>query len=657
MYSFQRKFHHSTILKMSFMVGYKMAFSAKIKILLLVLIGVAGLTQNAASYPSAQTKDGYYNSLMAMEKEIYLTPVKALVKLKVMSKQLNPLNQQLLALYYLREAQAHNQIMHWAKFSATIKRGYQYIHPNSSNYLKVYYLIYQGLIYQRQGDYKKSRQLLLTAAQKTKSSQNISAYIFSMRELAYTQSLTEHFETALIELQDAYEKAMKSNDLFLEANVEETYGAVFSYMHSHEKALIHLQKAMNLYKKLNYTSHYAEVLLGYGMTQRHAKNWRSAIKNLIEYKNIVANFNSSYADFLANYGLGMTYADKGDFEKAYPYLLKSTQLKGPLDYQAELFKQLAIYYSLHNDASKSFDYLNKAKLIFEKLPDLKNTSWEMETIKVKAKIYNNLGEPKKAYNLLMQYLEKYIGVTQKQSSRRLFQLELNSLNTRKDLEIEMLRKQAALDLQQIETQQQINDKQKLMNFFMSLMFLAIIGFIIWQFYINRKLKRLSNHDGLTGLYNRRFTFEKLTKMLINLNETKGLLTLLLIDLDDFKNINDEYGHPTGDKILKLVAETGLSILRPGDIFARVGGEEFMLILPRTAHEQGINVAERFRCAIENTRLKRKKGPPLSITTSIGTTTFDEYNSTLEQIYSHADQALYAAKQAGKNTIKTWVHKD
>ncbi|HFB66880.1 MAG TPA: GGDEF domain-containing protein [Aeromonadales bacterium] len=605
--------------------------------------------------PSAQAEKpaNIYPYLKSLQSELFLAPKQVLEKLDLLQSELDGEDDNVMALFYLRKAQAYNLLSSWDQFSKTLKIGAQYVRQKSPEFLKIYYAIYQGLVYQRLGDYENSRKVLLQAAQRANANEDISAYVIAMQELAYTQSLTEHFETALIELQDAYTRAIQSNDDFLIATVEESYGALFSYMHNYSKASLHLEKAMSLYKKLHYESHYAEALLGYGMTQRHAKKWQLAIQSLTQYQKLVASYHSNYADFLAMYGLGMTFADMGDFDKAYPYLKKGLALNGAIDYQAELYKQLAIYYSLKQDKTRAYFNLNKAREIFKSLPELTDTSWEVETLKIEAEMLYNLAEYQTAFRLLQKYLSKYQQITQQKNYQRLYQLELSSINTRKDLEITMLRKQADLDLKQIQTQQQINQKQKLITLFMILMFFAIVGFIFWQFYINRKLRRLSNHDSLTGLYNRRYTFEKLSKLLVNLNESKGQLTVLLIDLDEFKKINDHFGHPAGDKILQLVAQVGLSILRPGDIFARVGGEEFMLILPRTSQKQGLNVAERLRSAIEKATVTDKKGHKLSITASIGTATYDKNNTTIEQLYAHADQALYQAKLAGKNTIRNW----
>ncbi len=601
----------------------------------------------------AQLPADNYQYLKSMQHDLFIAPDQALKALNNLQKNLDNKDNNLQALFYLRKAQAYNLLAAWNKFAKTLAIGFHYVQQGSPEFIKINYAVYRGLNYQRQGKFKLSRKELLEAVQRADKDKDISAYVFAMQELAYTQSLTEHFETALIELEDAYEKAIQINDEFLIATVEETYGAIFSYMKNYSASLIHLQKARMIYKKLHYKSHYAEVILGFGMTQRHAKKWQQALKSFKHYQKIVAPFHSPFSNFLANYGLGMTFAEMGDYDQAYPYLIKGIGLNGLDDYRAELYKQLAIYYSLKHHRKKAYASLNEAKNIFNRLPELKDTSWEVETLKTEAQLLYNLSEYQPAFQLLQKYLDKYLAISQLKNNQRIYQLELNSINTRKDLEIAMLKKQADLDLKQITTQQQINQKQKLINLFVILMFLAIVGFIFWQFYINRKLRRLSNHDGLTGLYNRRYCFEKLAKLLINLNESKGKLSVLLIDLDDFKKINDNFGHPIGDKILKLVARNGLSILRPGDIFARVGGEEFMLILPRTSKKQSLKVAERFRSTIEKAVLTDVKGSPLAITTSIGTATYDKNNATIEQIYAHADQALYQAKLAGKNTIRSW----
>jgi two-component system cell cycle response regulator len=155
-------------------------------------------------------------------------------------------------------------------------------------------------------------------------------------------------------------------------------------------------------------------------------------------------------------------------------------------------------------------------------------------------------------------------------------------------------------------------------------------------------------DPLTGLLNRRY-FNEQTQKEVARSRRHGLrFSVLMIDIDHFKRINDTYGHATGDQAIKAVAEVCDKALRPQDILARYGGEEFVLTLPHTDAEGASVVAERIRQTVERIELAAEPGP-VRFTVSIGISTYQK-DMPLEQIVGRADEALYKAKQSGRNRV-------
>lgn len=164
----------------------------------------------------------------------------------------------------------------------------------------------------------------------------------------------------------------------------------------------------------------------------------------------------------------------------------------------------------------------------------------------------------------------------------------------------------------------------------------------------RRLDRMSVTDALTGLPNRRF-FELAFEQEQAKSRRDGTpLALALIDLDHFKQINDRYGHKAGDALLQHVAQTLRQNTRAGNVVARVGGEEFAVLLPNTAMADAAEVAERMRVAMANNRCEYD-GKALEITLSIGVAPVDPV-AHRDLSYRLADDALYAAKQAGRNRV-------
>ena len=155
-------------------------------------------------------------------------------------------------------------------------------------------------------------------------------------------------------------------------------------------------------------------------------------------------------------------------------------------------------------------------------------------------------------------------------------------------------------------------------------------------------------DPLTGLLNRRY-FDEQTRKEVARSRRHGLrFSVLMIDIDHFKRVNDSYGHPVGDLAIKALAEVCSNALRPQDILARYGGEEFVLTLPHTSSDGAGVVAERIRQTVEQVVLDTEAGP-VRFTVSIGISTYSR-DLPLEQIVGRADEALYRAKQRGRNCV-------
>lgn len=161
-----------------------------------------------------------------------------------------------------------------------------------------------------------------------------------------------------------------------------------------------------------------------------------------------------------------------------------------------------------------------------------------------------------------------------------------------------------------------------------------------------ELRRLATTDSLTGLINRRCFFEQMTAEMERSDRLGIPLSVLMIDLDHFKAINDRYGHAAGDEALRRFASLCLSSLRPGDGIARMGGEEFAVMLPATPLATAENLAEHLRCQLAGLKINSDNAD-FQVTTSIGLAQRDG-DEPLDSLLHRADRALYAAKTCGRN---------
>jgi len=174
--------------------------------------------------------------------------------------------------------------------------------------------------------------------------------------------------------------------------------------------------------------------------------------------------------------------------------------------------------------------------------------------------------------------------------------------------------------------------------------------IVENFHARREFEQAAQADALTGLHNRRWFNDAFARQIARSHEDGAPFCLMLIDVDYFKRINDNYGHVAGDRTLVAIAEVLINHIRPIDMLARYGGEEFALGLPHIDLDEAFAVAERLRRAVEFLPLPFRIGEPLPhLTVSIGIAKMYE-NQTLDAMVSAADKSLYRAKDGGRNRV-------
>jgi diguanylate cyclase (GGDEF)-like protein len=167
---------------------------------------------------------------------------------------------------------------------------------------------------------------------------------------------------------------------------------------------------------------------------------------------------------------------------------------------------------------------------------------------------------------------------------------------------------------------------------------------------NATLARLSTTDPVTGLRNRRYVTEFLALEVLRAVRYRTPLSVLLLDLDHFKRVNDGHGHRAGDAVLQVAADTLRASLRATDVAGRYGGEEFLVVLPQTDLQGAEVLGERVRAAIADTVIDVGGAAALRVTVSVGVATLDAATQTAEQLVERADAALYAAKDAGRDRV-------
>jgi two-component system cell cycle response regulator len=165
-------------------------------------------------------------------------------------------------------------------------------------------------------------------------------------------------------------------------------------------------------------------------------------------------------------------------------------------------------------------------------------------------------------------------------------------------------------------------------------------------YVER-VKQLAYLDGLTGIFNRRFFELRMAEELERARRFDAGMAVIMVDIDNFKRLNDEFGHLLGDEVLRQVSSIFHQQLRKTDVVCRYGGEEFAILLSQTDPEHALTVAEKLRNVVEEWHFP---GVPRAVTISAGAATFPDHGVTRDELVKAADAGLYSAKQAGRNRV-------
>jgi diguanylate cyclase (GGDEF)-like protein len=219
----------------------------------------------------------------------------------------------------------------------------------------------------------------------------------------------------------------------------------------------------------------------------------------------------------------------------------------------------------------------------------------------------------------------------------------------KKLEAEALSKQNNI----LRLQQALANKAvETSRLYILLLLVAIASIVLWLFRLKRsqlRFKRLSRLDSLTGILNHQHFVGQSDRILHALERKAGHACLVVLDLDHFKGVNDTHGHAMGDAVLKRAVAVCQQQLRPSDLFGRLGGEEFGILLYECSRQHGMEIANRIRTAIAETPI-HKDGCVVTVSASVGLASTDTSGYGLQRLCKEADAALYRAKRAGRNCV-------
>ncbi|MBW8191043.1 GGDEF domain-containing protein [Neiella marina] len=346
--------------------------------------------------------------------------------------------------------------------------------------------------------------------------------------------------------------------------------------------------------------------------------------------------------------LASIYNDRGEYQQA----LEFGQQAELLSEHPELDPQLTRLYI--GQALAGLQRLDEA---LEALADAEasflredNLRFLSELYRAEAQVYRQLGNWQQAFERQRQYTESFVTLTEKQNEQHSARLRIDFDFQRTHEENQHLKDQQELTDAKLAALATAARWQRITMLMGAILLLALAVIGARYFLHARRMQALALTDPLTNLPNRRHIEEAGLQMLARCHTHRQTCALLIMDIDNFKQINDTFGHDTGDQVLQRLSKIAQETVRAQDVLGRVGGEEFLVLLPATSRKQAGVIAERLRQAIEQMNATDIV-EDLAITTSIGVAQMNSHYETLSQLTTRADNALYAAKASGRNRVE------
>lgn len=388
------------------------------------------------------------------------------------------------------------------------------------------------------------------------------------------------------------------------------------------------------------------------------KDYQAALTTISKAEEIAKENNMLVSGPLVN--KGAIYGNLGRYQDAldtYFYALELASQDKEVDQIAIIVTNIGHNYKDLGDHEKAAQYLEQAYQLFSENDQRVK---RLQLYPVIIENYQALSNFERALELMIEYKTLYDETISLESQEKFNHSQSEFELARKEKELiasqleEALKEQSILQLTKDKMEQK--STQHLLISIVIIISLILI-FLLLAYRIKTRaylqVKELSLRDQLTNLLNRR-AIHHIIQMEVNRFNRKPIpFSLVLLDIDYFKRLNDSYGHECGDIVLKAVAKTLTSTLRSSDEVARWGGEEFLILLPETTAEQAYHIAEKVRLAIANIVVSYNEK---SITTSVslGISEFNGLNH-YEDVIKQADEALYSAKEQGRNISQLYDH--
>lgn len=487
---------------------------------------------------------------------------------------------------------------------------------------------------------EKSRKLNLPAQQGK-------AHLNMGQLLSYQNQFSESLKH-LLQAKEIFKKLQDSNEERITLN---SIAVLYGRMGEHERALEYFAEVLQKNRDLNKTRNVAVVLYNMGRRYEDLNQFEKSREHFTESLKIHRELGNTKSIAVVERALGSLYNSMNQPLKALEHLKTAvTTLEG-----MNLPKSLGqLYFELGRTYAKLGD--NKQALLNLKKAHGLNSNpnsvqLAADIFSEESRIYQSSGQWKQAYTALEGFKKYSDQMHLIRADEQLRQLNFKFDLSKKEEANRILKAQNQSQERQLKDAHRIQRLQ-LMSLSLVVLLLSVTAiFTIRQVRTARRMRELAMTDELTRIPNRRHVLEYGAQSLSTSQRQGKGMSVIIFDIDHFKRINDTFGHAVGDEVIKRVADIGKKALRKGDMIGRIGGEEFLSILPFTDPLPAKEVAERIRREISLCDFT-DLAPNLTVTVSAGVScyTATDKQSSIDSLIQQADEALYSVKQNGRNGV-------
>lgn len=538
------------------------------------------------------------------------------------------------------------------EFANELNKQAQALHPEITSETGINIALIEGSLLDIYGKSAEAKQVYHRAIEQAKKEENTQLLADGYAALATSYAYTYQDVEAIQYYQKAYSLVNQLNDelqvAYLKSNLATTYMNLYDY----DKAIALLNEAIVYFTehKLPYDEMRSQITLSRSLMA--LKQYDKAIICFEKILELSQYLGEKRFVYFAHFGLAEINFKQKEYEAA------KTEFKLADDYFSFIqdpFSQMmhfllsASIANQEKDTVTAQNAIQKVESFVAKLDQKENIYLFIRLSDQKAKLLATLGDYEGAYNekvaseeLLTEYHSQ-----EREDARSKYKVMFDTEQT--ELQNKLLQQSSLIDQLALEKAKQTEQMQKLVNSLFAAILILLSVFVYRQVKVSKRLNRLANTDSLTQLANRRYTFHFAKIVFKEAQIEQKPLSIIIFDIDHFKRINDNYGHPFGDEVLMAVADKAQAGLREPDLLGRIGGEEFMVVLKNTPINQAVEIAERMRELIAQLSFAAAQ-QQVKVTASFGVAQFNVDVDDFGSLFQHADEALYRAKNAGRNQV-------